>query len=143
MKFTIKCTSILLALTIMLTTLASCGLFSKTTIESQESNRDELVSEIVSSLLESIESSTTEKENQTIIAPEENEAALVDFAYDLLVSQLETGYNVFAGVVQDSDGEYICGLAYYDYSDCYIDSQDEEQIYIMCGFIPDMGEKAI
>lgn len=143
MKFMIKCTSILLALTILLTTLASCGLFSQTTIESQESNRDELVSEIVSELLESIESSTTEKENQTIIAQEENEATLVDFAYDLLVSQLETGYNVFAGVVQDSDGEYICGLAYYDYSDCYIDSQNEEQIYIMCGFIPDMGEKAI
>ena len=175
MKIIIRIISLLLILTIFLTTLAGCDSYVDESIDEVPSYRNELVSEIVSDILDSLDTDATEKnesqgnntsqesisetdvdesgetESQKINEEEsefleeetENDEDLLDFAYSLLIEQLEYGYNVFHGVVQNSDGQYVCGLAYYDYSDCYVDTKDADQIYIMCGFIPEVGEALV
>lgn len=64
------------------------------------------------------------------------------FVYGLLTNQLEYQYNVFPGYVELSDGAMVYGLAYSDYSECYVD-EDEEHTYFAAGMMPFCGETEI
>lgn len=64
------------------------------------------------------------------------------FVYGLLITQLENYYDIFPGVVELNDGNYVYGIAYTDYSECYT-NDDESIICFSSGFLPFYGELEI
>lgn len=67
---------------------------------------------------------------------------LETFVYGLLITKLEYIYDVFPAYIQLSNGYFVYGLAYTDYSECYT-SEDEKVAYFMSGFLPFVGELEI
>ena len=71
--------------------------------------------------------------------PDDYIGDLETFVYGLLINELEYIYDVFPACIQLSDSYYVYGLAYTDYSECYV-NDDETVAYFMSGFLPFVGE---
>lgn len=61
------------------------------------------------------------------------------FVYGLIINQLEYAFDVFPGCVDLVDGSIVYGIAYTDYSNCYV-NEDETYCCFDAGFIPFNGE---
>ncbi len=67
---------------------------------------------------------------------------LETFVYGLIVNELGYGYDVFPAYTLLSDDTEVYGIAYTDYSECYV-SDDESESIFLAGFIPYYGEESI
>lgn len=85
---------------------------------------------------------TSAESNETSDSTQEWEQYIGDtetFIYGLIIKQLEYVYDVFPAGVELPDGNYIYGIGYTDYSECYTD-EDETVCCFDAGFIPYNGE---
>ena len=78
-------------------------------------------------------------ENLFSMNPDAYIGDLETFVYGLMINKLEYLYDVFPAYVQLSDGTFIYGLAYTDYSECYT-NDDETKAYFSAGFLPGASE---
>lgn len=67
---------------------------------------------------------------------------LETFVYGLIVNELNYTYDTFAASVELLDGSSVYGIAYTDYSECYV-ADDGSEYCFEAGFIPFIGEFAI
>ena len=64
------------------------------------------------------------------------------FIYGLIINQLRYKYDVFPASIDLSNGTTVYGIAYTDYTECYV-SDDESVCCFEAGFVPYCGEPPV
>lgn len=101
---------------------------------------------IVETTVETILKSNTEPEDSTV--PDSSEiwkeylGDVETFVDALVTNQIGYFYDVFPAYVRLSNGTEISGIAYSDYSKCYVNDDETKGCYL-AGFIPYCGELEI
>ncbi len=144
--------SIVLSMSLTLSLFTGCGLERTSINEVQvtEHEKEQLINDVSDEILEELSNNSEGKplENmrgETLFISDNWEDYVGDvetFVYGLLVSELSYRYDVFPAYVELLDGTYVSGIAYTDYSECYV-NEDETHCYFMAGILPYYGEEEI
>lgn len=134
-----KCLSSLMAVVLLITSSLSCvsvGAESQNDFSEKIAiDTDKIVEEVSSEILDGIS-----KDNQKISFDWADYVGDIEtFVYGLLSNQLSYKYDVFPAYVELSNGLSVQGIAYTDYSECYV-NEDESLRCFEAGMIPYYGE---